>query len=225
MKLNDEAREQLAAKYVLGTLHGGARRAIEKFMMRDWNMREQVWEWEARLAPLLLLPPPEPVSAQCLTNIERRLFGPPVKKMDTWRSPLWGGFMAASVLLLAVLIWPPASTRFDASYAALAIEQQSVHWSFSSNQDFSELLARSINVTFADADKDYELWVLPKQGNPISLGVIRPGKDGSRLPLSSAQSSALAGSHLLAVSLEPHDGSPTGQPTGPVLYTATFVAI
>lgn len=225
MKLNDETREQLAAQYVLGTLHGGARRSLEKQMMRDWNMRERVWEWEARLAPLLLLPPPQPVSAKCLAAIELRLFGTPVKNNRAWRSPLWGGFMAATALLVAVLIWPPTSARFDASYAALAINQQSVDWSFSSNQNFTEILARSINVTFADADKDYELWVLPKQGNPISLGVIRPGKDGARLTLSTAQSIALAGSHLLAVSLEPRDGSPTGQPTGPVLYTATFVQI
>ncbi len=35
---------------------------------------------------------------------------------------------------------------------------------------------------------------------------------------------ALLGDTVFAVSLEPEGGSPTGQPTGPVLYTGKLVA-
>ena len=64
-------------------------------------------------------------------------------------------------------------------------------------------------------DRDAELWIIPKGGKPVSLGVIardRPTRValGTRRPL-------FARDAILAVSLEPIGGSPTGQPTGPVV--------
>lgn len=43
------------------------------------------------------------------------------------------------------------------------------------------------------------------------------------LPLDSIAERTLEASSTLAVSLEPAGGSPTGSPTGPVLYTALLV--
>ncbi len=58
---------------------------------------------------------------------------------------------------------------------------------------------------------DLELWALPEGASrPRSLGVL-PAK--GRVVTASLQ----AGTQLM-VSLEPRGGSPTGQPTGPVLY-------
>jgi anti-sigma-K factor RskA len=61
------------------------------------------------------------------------------------------------------------------------------------------------------AGKDLELWALAQgETKPYSLGV---------LPASGRQLTArLAPNTQLLVSLEPKGGSPTGQPTGPVLY-------
>ena len=61
-----------------------------------------------------------------------------------------------------------------------------------------------------------ELWLLPKGGAPIALGVV--GADAPiRLPMAHAVGDA--GRRTLAVSIEPLGGSPTGQPTGPVVAT------
>jgi anti-sigma-K factor RskA len=68
----------------------------------------------------------------------------------------------------------------------------------------------------AEAGKSLELWILPPSGNPRSLGII-PGGQIS-LPLDRQAAADLARG-ALAVSLEPAGGSPTGQPTGPVLYS------
>jgi anti-sigma-K factor RskA len=67
-------------------------------------------------------------------------------------------------------------------------------------------------------DKDLELWALPKgETKPRSLGVLPPS--GRQL------TAELAPDTQLLVSLEPKGGSPTGQPTGPVLYGGWLTTI
>ena len=68
------------------------------------------------------------------------------------------------------------------------------------------------------SDRELELWMLPGQGPPRSLGVI-PSDGVRKVGLSAAPDAAFRGIDALAVSLEPRGGSPTGAPTGPVLYT------
>ena len=53
-----------------------------------------------------------------------------------------------------------------------------------------------------EAGKALELWVLPAQGNPVSLGLL-PVSGEARRALTDAQRAALAGAKQLAVSLEP----------------------
>jgi anti-sigma-K factor RskA len=63
----------------------------------------------------------------------------------------------------------------------------------------------------APANKSYQLWLVPKSGNPISAGVFTPGADKAnhfmmKLPAGVAPAA-------FAVTLEPAGGQP--QPTGP----------
>jgi anti-sigma-K factor RskA len=72
--------------------------------------------------------------------------------------------------------------------------------------------------------RSLQMWLIPPGGKPVSLGVIPPGGDGE-IKLASAQKALMGESSTLAVSLEPEGGSPTGQPTGPVLYQGTLTAL
>jgi anti-sigma-K factor RskA len=68
-------------------------------------------------------------------------------------------------------------------------------------------------------DRDLELWALAAgETRPRSLGVLPAA--GGRLVVAS-----LAPGTQLMVSLEPRGGSPTGQPTGPVLYAGQLAAV
>jgi anti-sigma-K factor RskA len=67
--------------------------------------------------------------------------------------------------------------------------------------------------------KDLELWLVEPGARPRSLGVLP--SSGKRFDL---PASPPAQSQLL-VSLEPAGGSPTGAPTGQVLYGGTLLPI
>jgi anti-sigma-K factor RskA len=67
-------------------------------------------------------------------------------------------------------------------------------------------------------DHDLELWALGAgETRPRSLGVLPAS--GTRMV------AALPPGTQLLVSLEPRGGSPTGQPTGPVLYGGRLTAL
>jgi anti-sigma-K factor RskA len=85
--------------------------------------------------------------------------------------------------------------------------------------DGQALVTRPLQPVAMAAGRALELWAVPPQGNPRSLGLV--SADGvtvirrDRLPkaLLDARNTA-----ALAVSVEPPGGSPTGVPTGPVIY-------
>ena len=71
------------------------------------------------------------------------------------------------------------------------------------------------------AGRSLELWALPRGAQPKSLGVLAGAR--SDLKLVAVADRSLGDVPALAISLEPPGGSPTGQPTGPVLYTGPCV--
>lgn len=68
--------------------------------------------------------------------------------------------------------------------------------------------------------KALELWALPENAQPVSLGLVSDG----RRPFAEAARKAFTKAGLaIAVSVEPVGGSPTGLPTGQVILTGKLV--
>ena len=67
----------------------------------------------------------------------------------------------------------------------------------------------------AGQGNDYQLWLIPAGQTPVPLGLIREADLTIEL-------ASLPAGTTLAVSLEPAGGSPTGQPTGPVLISTVI---
>ena len=61
---------------------------------------------------------------------------------------------------------------------------------------------------------------MPGEGAPVSLGLV-PG-DGGRLVLDDSLVQQVSDGALLAVSVEPLGGSPTGVATGPVVLSGSL---
>lgn len=70
----------------------------------------------------------------------------------------------------------------------------------------------------ATGDRVAELWVIPEGGKPQAVGVIPTDQPSWRLVPHGLRPD-VSSTALLAVSLEPVGGSPTGQPTGPVILS------
>jgi anti-sigma-K factor RskA len=73
------------------------------------------------------------------------------------------------------------------------------------------------------AGRSPELWLIPHGGKPIAVGVISATAP-IIIRLAPALLSRLGPTAVLAVSAEPAGGSPTGQPTGPVIGQGTIGA-
>jgi len=79
---------------------------------------------------------------------------------------------------------------------------------------------KPIALVHVAAGKELQLWAMPPGAQyPVSLGVLPAG--GMKV----AASDIVQPDTKLMVSLEPQGGSPTGQPTGPVLFAGTLARI
>lgn len=220
-----ELADALAAEYVAGTLRGPARRRFEALLPGHPALRAAVRDWQDRLMPLTGAVAAEAPPPRVWAAVERRLWPAAAAPSPWWqRLALWralSGAALAAVVGLAVLVAtpPPAqapvvvvlqSTGGDPALAG------SVVASFSG--DGRAVVARPITPVALTADRVLELWWAPAQGKPTSLGLIKA--DGATVLSRGQLPGGLRNSGIdhLAVSVEPPGGSPTGQPTGPVVF-------
>lgn len=222
MKKTPERIERLAAAYVLGSLAGRARLRFERWMMESAEVRREVWYWERQLSPMAASVTPETPPADLLKRIERRLWG----DSDAGQRPATGWFWrgwsalatAAVVVMAVVMMQPPAP---DPSALSGAVVQEGVKdplWLVAEGQRGDRLRLRPVAATPPEPEKDYELWVVPEEGQPYSLGVIPTGDNRFEITLTEEARALLEASRTLAISLEPKGGSPKEVPTGPILH-------
>lgn len=212
----------LAGEYALGLLEGDERADFEARLAREPELAALVEEWQGRLAQLAdevdPVAPPDRVKGA----IEARLFGtrteePRVVALGRrgWAVAV-GLALAASIAVLAFLgvFTGPEGERLVAEVTA---EDRSLVVAAEADlrEDGGEIVARLVTGA-PPPDRALELWLIPEGADrPISLGLIEPGQP-TRARLPAALASRLAGA-TLAISTEPPGGSPTGQPTGPVV--------
>lgn len=84
------------------------------------------------------------------------------------------------------------------------------------------LVVRRVSATM-EPNRSYELWLIPDRTSaPRSLGVVG-AEEFTQRPLPANVDVDALRSGSFAVSLEPSGGSPSGAPTGPVLFTGKAV--
>ena len=228
MKPSPSAIEFLAAQYALGLLQDATRRRLERLMMEDYRIRQEVWFWERELNSLVehITPVKPPVGNW--QRIEERLWPNPAARAGgtrLWR--WWSGVSTALLLLLVVLlpflqqqVQPTPDNRW---LAVVQTNEARPLWVI--DTDSSALHLRAVGADSPGASSDYELWLLPETGVPVSIGLLPTGGASVTLHLSDEQLQRLLRSRSLAISLEPSGGSPTGLPTGPVLYQAELLKL
>jgi anti-sigma-K factor RskA len=118
----------------------------------------------------------------------------------------------------------PSSTIVSPAYLGVLSEtrtQRAVLVVSAGRRDV-EIAVRTLDPAIHVAGRSLQLWALPRGQAPRSLGVVGAA-DKSMLRLRGDADVVLGDVTMLAVSLEPHGGSPSGMPTGPVLYAGPCV--
>jgi len=218
--------DRLAASYAAGTLRGPARRRFEVLLPAHPALRAATREWQERLMPLTAALPSEAPPARVWQRIEARLDGtvatapvpriPLGSRLAFWRG--LAGFASIAALSLAVLLASPASVQPPILVVLSSTSPGAggtVPASFvaSISGDGRAVVTRPLTQVALQPDRALELWAAAGAGAPRSLGLI------SANGASVVRKAVLPpGTDHLAVSLEPPGGSPTGAPTGPVLY-------
>ena len=217
-----ELRERLAAEYALGTLRRAARARLQRWMRTDPELSREVAAWEARLAPLAEAIPPAPPPARLWRRIERRLDGAQ-PRAALWKALGWVTAGAGAALVALAALLPPQPASVPQTYLAVLSDPQSrrVVMIASAERREARLRIKTLDPSIHVAGRSLELWALPEGGKPRSLGLISSEK--SDLKLATLADDTLGNVPALAVSLEPPGGSPTGQPSGPVLYSGPCV--
>lgn len=219
-------RDLDAAEYVLGLLAPEQARAIELLAAQDAAVAASIVAWQDRLSPLANAVPPEApppelwqrlALATGLQRVSSRRAAPRRSAAQRiWRSPtLWRSTTAAALALaasLAFVVLNPKPPPPEPLLAALSPQGSPGAVFLVRVGERGQTTVIAVGRPSIPVDRSLELWAL-REGStvPVSLGLL-PG--GGRIRLRAVVG---AGTRLL-VSQEPTGGSPTGAPTGPVVY-------
>jgi anti-sigma-K factor RskA len=218
----------LAAEFVLGTLDPGAAAAAEARVATDTAFARHVEDWRRRLAPLDDTAAPEspgdalwPAIAAAIAAPAPALSTPRRSALSRWwtslaamRATAVGA--AAAVVMLAAGLWLALAERPDTPRLIAVLVNDGQAGAIV--EAFAD--GRTILVPLTDmpvpAGKALEVWTLPDPDTgPVSVGLMDRAQT---LELRLGPLPEPTTDQLFEITLEPDGGSPTGRPTGPILF-------
>lgn len=228
-----ELREALAASYVLGTLRGAARRRFVRLLSADRSLSPLVEKWERFLIPLASrvkpVDPPERVWRAIEARIARSqgVSSSPAQtdahggwwdSLAFWRN--WGlaATGLAAALMIATVVIKPQPPAESAMVAVLSTPENVPRMIVEKHSGM--LKVKVVQAWASLPENDLELWVVPREGAPRSLGVVSYARD-SEVRRGNLDN-LLADGAAFAISKEPKGGSPSGAPTGPILCSGSI---
>jgi anti-sigma-K factor RskA len=227
----------LAGKYVLGLLTKRVRARFERLAIEDARLRGEVVAWEEKFATWTLILKPLPPPAAVWRKIQGTLRADgrdtrTTRFVSAWNA-LWSGAAvaaAAAVLVVGILVGrslvttaPTPTTAAPSAYlAVMSAPEGQPRWLITVHAQNRRVDMNALADNTPPPGKSYELWMLPKSGKPVSLGLMN-STGSAHETLTPDMLAALTRAKGLAISLEPAGGSPTGQPTGPVVFTGSII--
>lgn len=138
-----------------------------------------------------------------------------------WRGLGMVSTALATILLSVLLTRLPAPGVESPSYLAMLADDKAQPALVVTGNSARGHLSVKLLAQAPPIDHSLELWALPREGPPRSLGLI---SSGATLPLPAGVTPDSV--PALAVSLEPKGGSPNKQaPSGPVIYKGAWLRL
>lgn len=221
----------LIAEYALGVLSAEERLQVEELVRQVPVHQAQLAAWQRHFADWLDEFPVVEPPAHVWHGIQQKLFPteqPALEPIRRWNDPrLWrwttGLALAAAFLLAVLMLMRPVQVATPALLARLEQSNGSLAFSVTLQGNGRQLL-------FVPAgkpdwpDRSAEAWIITTDGKPHSLGLLDDAT-AVTLTVPTGLAPALTPGAVLAVSLEPRTGSPTGSPTGPVIAQGKIIAL
>lgn len=228
-----EGRNALVAEYVLGLLSTSEHERVGRLIDNDQALRAERDFWVGRFAALNAEYEETPVPAHIYAAIEARAFGDVVKagtRVSFWENLMvWRG-IAAGALAVAVaavgfnIMQPAPDVGALTTQLVAALEEEGSNVKFVALYDGSGNVRLTALSGEAVPDRDFELWAIQGDHAPISMGVI-PVNDRSSVAISPEVMAGWGEGSVLAITLEPQGGSPSGAPTGPIVAKGAVTRI
>ncbi|WP_232496279.1 anti-sigma factor [Novosphingobium kaempferiae] len=219
-------RGALAAELALGLLEGEERAQGLRLCISNPAFAREVEGWSTRLAPLLDTLPPGLPSSRVWNAVAARIGDKPerpsLNRLRAWRAgALTSGAIAAGLALFIVSrpIEPPARIPMAVSQLTGTGEAQVLAISYDPQKGVLRVGAQK---TPGDG-KGPELWVIPQDGVPRSLGMMT--HEGGAMPVDPAMRPLLAADATLAITMEDPTTAPHAAPSGLPVMTGKISII
>ena len=175
-RLAPKLAQSLAAEYVVGTLRGRARKRFEAIARADPAVASEVRRWEDELTPLAARVAAVEPPARVWTAIEERIAPRSASpsfwsNLAFWRSfGLVAGGMAG--VLIAAFLWLSPGSQGGPEFVAVLTSADAVPRVVVSMHPHHMLRVQTMHPWPKAAGKSLELWAMPKDGPPRSLGLV-----------------------------------------------------
>jgi anti-sigma-K factor RskA len=225
-----EGRNALVAEYVLGLLSDAEHKRVERLIEDDQALRAERDFWIARFGALNDGYAETPAPAHVYKSIESRIFGAAAKPASWWESlNVWRSIAAGAVAVAVAtiglnLIEPRQDVGALTTQLVAALEEEGSNVKFVALYDGTGNVRLTALSGEAVPDRDFELWAIQGGNNPVSMGVV-PVNARSSVAVPQNVLAGLGDGSVLAITLEPKGGSPTGDPTGPIVAKGAVTPI
>jgi anti-sigma-K factor RskA len=228
-ELSEAEREAaLAAEHALGLLEGEERAAAVRREREDGRFADEVERWHRRLAGWLQDLPSEAPPERVWSNIERAVAPVrergregPWSQLWVWRASTAGALAAAAAL--AVVVWtatpepPPTTPEGAERRGAVLVSNEGGPAFIATLESDGRVVITAMEPVTLSPDRSLELWLVPREGAPLSLGLVRTARTTVlAMPPELHQTARTA--PALALSLEPAGGSPGESASGPIVF-------
>jgi anti-sigma-K factor RskA len=238
-------QDRLAAEHVLGLLEGDERSQAERLLASDQGFQALVEQWRGRFsewdATAVDAPPGEALWHRIESGLEGEVQADPPQasprpvlspqrqaspglfqglwdSLSFWRAFGMAGAVAALVLAAGLAFFAEKASRQPILVAVLMTDANQPGAVLRTFDDGRAELTPLGDMEIPH-NHSIQVWTFPDPaGAPVSVGVVQT----ARTVLLSLQNLPQPHSNqLFAISVEPLTGSPTGQPTGPVVMKGT----